>query len=183
MPSRKSLVRTPSKNPSQYLPHFTIHRKTPSKNPSKNLLESNLEKLLRTLLRRAYCGTTPLVHPLPGVRSLFSFLVTFWSPFLTLPSLSCQNPFAGLLLRQGDSRFAGRKQIEIASHFWGYPQNRRKLAATMAASRRNRVISLLQRAPDTKHRMQAVKWVVAKLQGDKTASFCRKTSGRKVTER
>ena len=29
--------------------------------------------------------------------------------------------------------------------------------------------------------MQAVKWVVAKLQGDKTASFCREMSGREVT--
>ena len=32
-----------------------------------------------------------------------------------------------------------------------------------------------------KLRMKAVKWVVAKLQGDKTACFCRKTSGREVT--
>ena len=31
--------------------------------------------------------------------------------------------------------------------------------------------------------MQAVKWVVAKLQGDKTASFCREGSGREVTGR
>ena len=31
--------------------------------------------------------------------------------------------------------------------------------------------------------MQAVKWVVAKLQGDKTASFCREMSGREVTGR
>ena len=31
--------------------------------------------------------------------------------------------------------------------------------------------------------MQAVKWVVAKLQGDKTASFCGKMSGREVTGR
>ena len=30
--------------------------------------------------------------------------------------------------------------------------------------------------------MQAVKWVVAKLQGDNTASFCREMSGREVTE-
>ena len=29
--------------------------------------------------------------------------------------------------------------------------------------------------------MEAVKWVVAKLQGDKTASFCWKMSGREVT--
>ena len=35
----------------------------------------------------------------------------------------------------------------------------------------------------TKFRMQAVKWVVAKLQGDKTASFCREMSGREVTGR
>ena len=28
--------------------------------------------------------------------------------------------------------------------------------------------------------MQAVKWVVAKLQGDETASFCREMSGREV---
>ena len=32
-----------------------------------------------------------------------------------------------------------------------------------------------------KFRMQAVKWVVVRLQGDKTASFCRKMSGTKVT--
>ena len=31
--------------------------------------------------------------------------------------------------------------------------------------------------------VQAVKWVVAKLQGDKTASFCREMSGREVTRR
>ena len=31
--------------------------------------------------------------------------------------------------------------------------------------------------------MQAVKWVVAKLQGGKTASFCREMSGREVTGR
>ena len=31
--------------------------------------------------------------------------------------------------------------------------------------------------------MQAVKWVVAKLQGDKAASFCRKMSGREVPGR
>ena len=41
-----------------------------------------------------------------GVRSLFSFLVTFWSLFLKLlwlfSSLYCQTPFAGLLLRQGE---------------------------------------------------------------------------------
>ena len=39
-----------------------------------------------------------------------SILVTFWSPFLTLlslfSSLFCQTPFAGLLLRQGENRFA-----------------------------------------------------------------------------
>ena len=29
--------------------------------------------------------------------------------------------------------------------------------------------------------MQAVKWVVSKLQGGKTASFCRNISGREVT--
>ena len=34
-----------------------------------------------------------------------------------------------------------------------------------------------------KFRMQAVKWVVAKLQGDKTTSFCRKMSGREVARR
>ena len=34
-----------------------------------------------------------------------------------------------------------------------------------------------------KFKMQAVKWVVAKLQGDKTASFCREMSGREVTGR
>ena len=32
-------------------------------------------------------------------------------------------------------------------------------------------------------RMQAVKWVVAKLQGDETASFCRERSGREVKGR
>ena len=31
--------------------------------------------------------------------------------------------------------------------------------------------------------MQAVKWVVAKLQGDETAYFCKEMSGREVTER
>ena len=36
---------------------------------------------------------------------------------------------------------------------------------------------------EIKIRMQAVKWVVAKLQGDKTTSFCRKMSGREVTGR
>ena len=36
---------------------------------------------------------------------------------------------------------------------------------------------------EIKFRMQAVKWVVAKLQGDKTASFCREMSGREVTGR
>ena len=46
--SRKSLLRTPSKNPSQNIktPFFPVkpHCKTPSKNPSnKNLLESSLE--------------------------------------------------------------------------------------------------------------------------------------------
>ena len=34
-----------------------------------------------------------------------------------------------------------------------------------------------------KCRMEAVKWAVAKLQGDKTASFCREMSGREVTGR
>ena len=34
-----------------------------------------------------------------------------------------------------------------------------------------------------KLRMQAVKWAVAKLQGDKKASFCREMSGREVTGR
>ena len=34
-----------------------------------------------------------------------------------------------------------------------------------------------------KFRMQAVKWVSAKLQGDKAASFCRDMSGREVTGR
>ena len=34
---------------------------------------------------------------------------------------------------------------------------------------------------DIKSRIKAVKWAVAKLQGDKTASFCRKTSGHEVT--
>ena len=34
-----------------------------------------------------------------------------------------------------------------------------------------------------KFRMQAVKWAVAKLQGDQTASFCRKVSGCEVTGR
>ena len=41
-----------------------------------------------------------------GVQSLFfifgTLLVTFRSLFLTLSSLSCQTPFAGLLLRQGE---------------------------------------------------------------------------------
>ena len=32
-------------------------------------------------------------------------------------------------------------------------------------------------------RVQAVKREVAKLQGDKTASFCKETSGREVTRR
>ena len=35
----------------------------------------------------------------------------------------------------------------------------------------------------SKFRMQAVKWVVAKLQGDGTASFCKEMSGREVTGR
>ena len=43
-----------------------------------------------------------------GVRSFFSVLVTSRSLFLTLlslfSSLFCQNPFAGLLLRQGDRK-------------------------------------------------------------------------------
>ena len=34
-----------------------------------------------------------------------------------------------------------------------------------------------------KFRMQAAKRVVAKLQGDKSASFCREMSGREVTGR
>ena len=34
-----------------------------------------------------------------------------------------------------------------------------------------------------KIRMQAVKWVVAKLHGDTSATFCRKMSGREVTGR
>ena len=34
-----------------------------------------------------------------------------------------------------------------------------------------------------KFRMQTVKWAVAKLQGDKAASFCREMSGREATGR
>ena len=34
-----------------------------------------------------------------------------------------------------------------------------------------------------KFRIQAVKWLIAKLEGDKTASFCREMSGREVTGR
>ena len=37
-----------------------------------------------------------------------------------------------------------------ASDLWGYPQNRRKLAATTAASRCSRAISWPQRLRDTK---------------------------------
>ena len=45
---------------------------------------------------------------------------------------------------------AAAKKSLAASDFWGYPQNRRKLAATTAASRRSRAISRPQRPRDTK---------------------------------
>ena len=45
---------------------------------------------------------------------------------------------------------AAKKSL-AASDFWGQPQNRRKLAATVAASRRSRAISRPQRPRDTKH--------------------------------
>ena len=44
-------------------------------------------------------------------------------------------------------------------------------------------ISFMGRERELKFRMQAVKWVVAKLQVDKTASFCRKMSGREDAAR
>ena len=46
---------------------------------------------------------------------------------------------------------AAKKSL-AASDFWGYPQNRRKLAATTAASRSSRAISRPQRPRDTKQR-------------------------------
>ena len=44
---------------------------------------------------------------------------------------------------------AAKKSL-AASDFWGWPQNRRKIAATTAASRRSRAISRPQRPRDTK---------------------------------
>ena len=48
-----------------------------------------------------------------------------------------------------------------------------------------RVISFMGREVQggSKSIMKAVKWLVAKLQGDEAASFCRKMSGREVTGR
>ena len=51
-------------------------------------------------------------------------------------------------------RFAGRKKTDIANNFEGHPQNRRKLAATTAASRRQSAISQPQRPRDTKGKSQ-----------------------------
>ena len=46
-----------------------------------------------------------------------------------------------------------------------------------------RVLHFTSREGRYKSRMRAVKWVVAKLQGDNTTSFCRNMSGREVTGR
>ena len=76
VPSRKPLLRTPSKN----LPSSTTHSKTPSKDPSQNLPESSLEKHSKTLLRSVllhdpFGDSLQAMDPglgLPGLSSSFS---------------------------------------------------------------------------------------------------------------
>ena len=46
--------------------------------------------------------------------------------------------------------FGGRKISLAAGDFWGWPQNRRNIAATTAASRRSRAFSPRKRPRDTK---------------------------------
>ena len=69
---------------------------------------------------------------------------------------------ASIPLQKSQGFFASpaAKKSLAASDFWGWPQNRRKIAATTAASRRSRAISRPQRPRDTKprKRSQSFSW-------------------------
>ena len=72
---------------------------------------------------------------------------------------------------------AAAKKSLAASDFWGLPQNRRKIAATTAASRRSRAISRPQRPRDTKcSGAQGASSCSAESQGCLRALFIKKYS-------
>ena len=102
---------------------------------------------------RCYSSTSKGV---PGIRESFHLLSCFegsrkrGDSVLSATKLASQN--------RSDHSFSPRRpqKIAITSDFWGYPQNRKKLAATMAAGCRSRTIMWPQRPWDTRSWLLAI---------------------------